>query len=193
MKRSTIGLLFFCLFMTVIAGDLSAGSNVQDDPVLAPNLTSPPLIDGNGDDVCWRNLPWQSIDQVWIPWGGSVSAEDYSGRFKIAWSQAENLLYFLVEINDDVFVDGFQFGQTADIYNYDIIEVFIDEDHSGGLHVFDGSGSVAQQYGTNAENAFAYHMYCPFPDPGETASDLYVGDLAGTGWSDVRNPNHGPA
>jgi hypothetical protein len=185
-----MGLWLLCFLLTGIAGHLNGGVKVQDDPVLAPNLPSPPVIDGNGDDACWQDIPWQSIDQVWIPWGGTVSPEDYSGRYKIAWSQEENLLYFLVEIEDDTFVGGYQFGQTADIYNYDIIEVFIDEDHSGGLHVFDGTGSVAQQYGTNAENAFAYHMYCPFPAPGETATALYVGDLDGTGWSDVQSPNY---
>jgi hypothetical protein len=190
LKSSAMGLLLLGFLLMGIAGNLIGGSKVQDDPVLAPNLTSPPVIDGHGNDDCWQNISWQSIDQVWIPWGGTIPDDDYSGRYKIAWSQEENLLYFLVEIEDDYFVDGYQFGQTADIYHYDIIEVFIDEDHSGGLHVFDGTGSVAQQYGSNAENAFAYHMYCPFPDPGKTATALYVGDLDGTGWSDAQSPNY---
>jgi hypothetical protein len=167
-----------------------AGPAIQDDPVSAPDLSYPPLIDGSGDDACWANIPWQDIDQVWIPWGGSVALSDFSGRYKIAWSSSSNLLYFLVEVNDDVLVDGFQPGRTADVYNYDIIEVFIDEDHSGGLHIFDGVGNDVQQYGSNGENAFAYHMYCSFPEEGKTAKSLYVGDLAGVSWSNYYGPNY---
>jgi hypothetical protein len=146
---------------------------VQDSLVLAPNVALPPVIDGVGDDPCWENVPWQSIAQVWIPYGGSVDSEDYSGRYRVVWSSTTDLLYFLVEVKDDVFVDGFVPGVTADIYNFDIVEVFIDENASGGEHRYDGNG-------TNAENAFAYHMYAKFPAPGEVDTVCYVDDMAGT-------------
>ncbi|HVO72745.1 MAG TPA: sugar-binding protein [Ignavibacteriaceae bacterium] len=143
----------------------------QDDTVLAANASVLPVIDGIGDDQCWKDAPWQSIDQVWIPYGGEADSHDYTGRYKIVWSSESNLLYFLVEITDDSFIDGFIPDVTTDIFNFDITEVFIDEDASGGLHMYDSG----QQ---NAENAFAYHMYSPFPEPGDTTSELYVDDMA---------------
>jgi hypothetical protein len=155
---------------------------VQDDPVLAPDVAVPPLIDGVGNDLCWQNVPWQSIAQVWIPYGASVDSEDYSGRYKVVWSSTTNLLYFLMEVTDDEFVDGFVSGVTADIYNFDIAEVFIDEDKSGGLHVLDGTGNVGRDYGTNAENAFAYHIYAAFPKEGEATTNCYVYDQDGKTW-----------
>jgi hypothetical protein len=178
------------LFFLINVNVLSQQGPVQDDPVLAPNVTNVPIIDGNGDDLCWQNIPWQSIGQVWIPYGDTVTSDDYSGRYKVVWSSSTNLLYFLVEVTDDVFVDGFVLGVTGDIYNFDIIEIFIDEDKSGGLHVFDGTGNIGLELGTNAENAFAYHIYAPFPGEGETTTSCFVGDLDGTSWSDSRTVNY---
>jgi hypothetical protein len=147
---------------------------VQDSVVLAPDVAVPPVIDGVGNDLCWQNVPWQSIAQVWIPYGSSVDSEDYSGRYKVVWSSTTNLLYFLIEIRDDVFVDGYDPSSSGGaIYDFDITEVFIDEDASGGEHRYDGNG-------TNAENAFAYHMYANFPVPGEVDTVCQVDDMAGT-------------
>lgn len=169
--------LFFVASVSLFFLSCSHAANkkvlVQDNPVLAPDVAVPPVIDGRGDDPCWQYVKWQSIDQVWIPYGGQVAAGDYSGRYKIVWSSSTNLLYFLVEVTDDVFVDGYVPGQTADIYNFDISEIFIDEDTSGGEHRYDGSG-------TNAENAFAYHMYADFPIEGQVTTVCQVDDMAGT-------------
>ncbi|MFA7711748.1 MAG: sugar-binding protein [Candidatus Neomarinimicrobiota bacterium] len=159
---------------------------VQDDPVEARAVTTPLVFDGIGDDTCWTEATWQTIDQVWIPYNGTVSAEDYSGRFKVAWSPTENLLYFLVEIHDDVFVDGYRENPTAGVHNFDVVEVFVDEDKSGGLHVFDGDGSL----GTNAENAFAYHIYADFPQDGESTSAFRVNDNDGTSWFNAITRNY---
>ncbi len=185
--------VLYVIFSLLISGAaLSAPLEVfvQDDTVKAPDVTALPLIDGKGDDACWQNIKWQSIDQVWIPYGGQVDSSDYWGRYKMAWSATENLLYFLVEIFDDIAVDGYIKGVTADYYNFDITEVFIDENKSGGLHVFDGTGNVARQYGTNAENAFTYHMYAKFPAENEVTTEKNVMDIAGTDWSHSTNPDY---
>lgn len=166
------------------------GQTVQDDTVAVPDVTIPPVIDGTGNDACWADAPWQSIDQVWIPYDGSLDPSDCSGRYKVIWSSAQNLLYFLIEVTDDVGVDGYIAGQTADIYHFDMVEVFIDEDDSGGKHTFDGTGSTGEQYGYNAENAFAYHIYADFPAESEVTTECYVGDIAGTGWGDRQDPNY---
>lgn len=165
-------------------------SSAQDSIVLAPDVSTVPVVDGRGDDACWENVPWQSIDQVWIPYDSTVTPEDYSGRYKVIWSSTTNLLYFLIEVHDDVFVDGFIPGVTADIYNYDIVEVFIDENKSGGLHIFDGKGNDGVQYGTNAENAFTYHTYAAFPKEGEVTTAHYVYDLDGSNWSNSKSMNY---
>jgi len=163
--------IYIVLFFSITIHAFSKFHFSQDDTVQAPEVSTVPVFDGMGDDQCWQNIPWQSIDNVWIPYNGSVNQNDYSGHYKLVWSSSTNLLYFLIEVNDDAFVDGFVLGQTADVYNFDIAEVFIDEDASGGEHRFDGPG-------TNAENAFAYHIYADYPAEGMTSTDPYVGDMA---------------
>src|SRR3990172_1456143 len=184
MKMNQYSCLFFIAGISLFCLSCSHAANkkvlLRDNPVLAPVAAVPPLLDGIADDLCWQNVTWQSIDQVWIPYGGQASAGDYSGRFKVVWSSTTNLLYFLVEVTDDIFVDGFIPGFASDIYSFDIAEVFIDEDTTRGLNVFDGTGSVGSEYGTNAENAFAYHMYAAFPKEGEVTTECYVYDLDGT-------------
>jgi len=168
--------LFFLSGLTTVAQH----GPVQDDPVLAPDVAVPPVIDGVGNDLCWQNVPWQSIAQVWIPYSGSVDSEDYSGRYKVVWSSTTNLLYFLMEVTDDVFVDGYDPNTTGGaIYDFDISEVFIDEDASGGEHRYDGGGA-------NAENAFAYHMYAEFPAEGEVTTVCHVDDMGGTQFNSRR-------
>jgi len=170
--HSTIKKILLCISLCLQIS--LADTNEQADTVLAPDVSEVPLINGNSDDQCWQNVPWQSIDQVWIPYDGETDSFDYTGHYKVIWSSTTNLLYFLIEVTDDIFVDGFIPDVTADIYNFDITEIFIDEDASGGLHMFDSG----QQ---NAENAFAYHMYSPYPDPGAATSELYVDDMATVG------------
>jgi hypothetical protein len=179
--------LFFFLNSSHVAPSQSL---VQDDPVLAPDVAVSPVIDGTGDDPCWQTVPWQGIDQQWIPYGAFVPSDDYLGRYKVVWSSTTNLLYFLVQVTDDVFVDGYVPGMTSDIYNFDVVEVFIDEDRSGGLHVFDSTGVTGREWGTNAENAFAYHIYASFPGEGHVTKGCYVYDLAGTSWSDAKKMNY---
>jgi len=145
---------------------------VQDDTVRVNDIAISPVIDGTGDDACWENAGWQTIDQVWINYDETIDPSDYTGRYKMVWSSGKNLLYFLVETIDDAAIGGFIEGQTADVYNYDIAEVFIDENNSGGPHINDNS-----QTGENAENAFSYHMYADFPEEGAVTLDHWVGDI----------------
>ncbi len=99
-----------------------------------------PTLDGVADEDCWHGAPWLPLDQRWL--GDAYTAEDFSGRYKLTWD--ENALYLLVEITDDVLYD-----QHPDPLKFwwdeDCVEVFVDEDNSGGEHQFD-------------HNAFAYHV-----------------------------------
>jgi len=162
--------LFVFIFFTISVIAESPQMRVQDDTVKAPNVENIPTIDGQSDDVCWGDVEWQEIDQVWIPWGGFVEANDYTGQYKIVWSSTENILYFLVQVNDDVFVDGYVFG-PGDYYQYDIVEVFIDEDKSGGIHNYEVGGVN--------------------PEDGEVNNDFVVCDMAGNTYT-VNYAGHFP-
>lgn len=181
---------FFTLMMILFifsSGNLLAVVTTQDDTVKVTAIFELPLIDGIGDDNCWNDCKWQYIDQVWIEYGQTLDSTDFSGRYKIAWSPSTNVLYFLVEIVDDVFVDGYKYDSNPSVGggypNYDIVEVFIDQDKSGGLHVFDGTGNTGQEWGTNAENAFSYHIATNAMPEGQATHDKYVCDIAGQSWS----------
>jgi hypothetical protein len=157
--------------------------------VYAAEALTPPDVDGVPDDAAWEECDWNLIDQTWIPWGGTVDSSDFNGRYKVCWSSAENLLYFLVEITDDSIVDGYVYP-AGNYPDYDIVEVFIDENNSRGKHVFDGTGQTGTDWGTNAENAFSYHIAANQPQPGFVTTDFVVLDIAGTSWSSMSNPNY---
>ncbi|MBI9070186.1 MAG: T9SS type A sorting domain-containing protein [Melioribacteraceae bacterium] len=160
----------------------------QADTVKVKNISAVPIIDAVGDDECWVNTEWQSIDQVWMTYGEIIPAADFTGKYKVVWSKETNLLYFLVDVTDDVFVDGWP-GVDGDYFGFDIVEIFIDADKSGGLHVFDGTGNTGNDWGTNGENAFSYHINIDLPEDGGVSTSCVVNDMAGTDWSDVWNPN----
>ena len=99
-----------------------------------------PIVDGNADDACWERAVWKPIDQLWL--GEEAAAHDFTGRYKIAWTNEK--LYILTEITDNIYSDVH--ADPLDHYwDDDSLEIFIDEDHSGGIH----------QY---SHNAFAYHI-----------------------------------
>ncbi|MEJ2628714.1 MAG: sugar-binding protein, partial [bacterium] len=127
-----------------------------------------PVVDGNADDACWSRTDWQEIGQTWMPYDAFVLSDDFTGRYKCVWNKDSNRIYFLVEIKDDALVDGYQFG-NGDYYKYDVLELFVDEDNSGGMHRID-------QGSQNAENAFAYHMNVDFPGIDNATSELLAMD-----------------
>lgn len=98
------------------------------------------LIDGIADEKTWKKSSWLPIDQVWI--GNQVDSSDFSGRYKLSWSK--DALYVLVEIKDDFLIDKIK-DPLERWWDDDCIEIFIDEDNSGGNHQFN-------------HNAFAYHV-----------------------------------
>ncbi|NQZ22805.1 MAG: sugar-binding protein [Colwellia sp.] len=97
------------------------------------------IIDGVVDDA-WSQSIWYPIDKLIL--GVLPKADDFSGRFKLLWDA--NYLYLQAEITDDILFD-----QHADPLSFywddDCLEVFIDEDNSGGNHQYN-------------YNAFAYHV-----------------------------------
>jgi len=106
----------------------------------APMAKRAPSVDGKADEPIWSRARWRSIDHRWL--GPAYSVEDFRGRFKVAWTADK--LYILVEIVDDILFDGHR-DPLVQYWDDDCIEVFLDEDFSGGNHQFN-------------HNAFAYHM-----------------------------------
>lgn len=97
-------------------------------------------IDGIANEASWANAKWYPMDQVWL--GDSLTAEDFSGRFKITWD--DEALYVLAEIKDDTLIDNIK-DPLVKWWDDDCLEIFIDEDNSGGEHQYN-------------HNAFAYHI-----------------------------------
>lgn len=96
-------------------------------------------IDGIANELTWMSALTHQLDHRWL--GESYSEEDFAGSFKLSWD--ENYLYLLAEIRDDSLIN--QYEGLEQYWNEDILEVFVDEDASGGNH----------QY---SYNAFAYHI-----------------------------------
>lgn len=140
------GFKLACLAGTVLAA--AATTVVADAPshsvdrshYVAPMAGQAPVVDGRADDAAWAKAPWREIDQVWL--GPEHSAEDFKGRFKVVWT--EDKLYLLAEIVDDILIDTHRDPLTQ-YWDDDCLEIFLDEDYSGGNHQFN-------------HNAFAYHM-----------------------------------
>jgi len=184
---------YIVLLMIIFATKMTFA--VQPDTLKIAYIDTAPVFDGKANEAVWNKAEWISIDQVWMPWKGSISNKDFFGHFKILWSKNANLLYFIAEITDDVFRDGFIYeGSNFRNYSdYDIFEVFLDPDHSGGMHVFDEMGENGILWGTNAQNAFTYHISVNTPPDGKITHNKTVEDIAGTSWTDIRNySNHLP-
>jgi uncharacterized protein (DUF362 family) len=118
----------------------NTSASVSDGDYRAPRTVAAPVIDGLSNESCWEKASWRPIKYLWL--GVQPSPDDFSGRYKIVWTPER--LYFLIEITDDALADVHP-NPLIDYYKDDCLELFLDEDHSGGIH-------------TTNYNAFAYHI-----------------------------------
>ena len=98
------------------------------------------IIDGNANEEIWKQCNWHPLNQVWL--GENLTPNDFEGRYKLTWT--EDALYLLAEIKDDKLIDIYKEPLTQ-WWDDDCLEIFIDEDNSGGEHQYN-------------HNAFAYHI-----------------------------------
>ena len=139
---------FIALFLLVIVVMVMPVSALTSDNThlpgrteyRAPMATSDPVIDGVADEAIWAKAPWQELKFRWL--GPEYSAEDFQGRFKIVWTS--DRIYILGEFVDDVLRDSHH-DPLVQYWDDDCLEIFIDEDFSGGDHQYN-------------HNAFAYHV-----------------------------------
>ena len=115
-------------------------SVVNAKPLIADKTETPIVVDGIANEASWNRATWQPINNLIL--GEQPSADDFSGRFKVLWDEKQ--IYLQVEIIDDILFD--QHADPRFLYwDDDCLEIFIDEDASGGNHQFN-------------YNAFAYHI-----------------------------------
>ena len=141
---SVINVSFKVMLMLVVFQANSAYSTETHAPdrteYHAPYTEQLPKIDGVEDESVWQLAKWQNINHRWL--GPEYSKEDFQGRYKVVWSKST--LYILTEIVDDILIDTHRDPLTQ-YWDDDTLEVFLDEDFSGGDHQYN-------------HNAFAYHM-----------------------------------
>ena len=115
-------------------------SKLEKQLIEVKKANETPIIDGKVNDEIWKKSTWYPINELWL--GQKYDSTDFNGNFKLCWSK--EALYILVEIKDDILID-----QHTDPLKFwwddDCVEVFIDEDNSGGEHQYNN-------------NAFAYHI-----------------------------------
>ena len=105
-----------------------------------PRAAEVPVVDGVADDTAWQSAPWRELSDHWL--GPEYFPADFQGRFKVVW--APDRIYLLVEIVDDILIDAHR-DPLVRYWDDDCLEVFVDEDYSGGDHQYN-------------HNAFAYHV-----------------------------------
>ena len=135
-----IMILLGSLLLFAVAASPSATHLPDRSHYFAPRAATAVRVDGIANDAVWADAEWREISYNWL--GPEYSDEDFSGRFKVAWD--EGRLYVLVEFVDDILFDSHR-NPLEQYWDDDCVEIFIDEDFSGGDHQFN-------------HNAFAYHM-----------------------------------
>jgi hypothetical protein len=91
-----------------------------------------PVIDGRIDSI-WDSAHWVPMNVMWhanINNPYALPASDYSGRYKALWDA--EYVYLLFNISDDILYDVAR-DPLATRWEYDALQIFIDEDKSGGL------------------------------------------------------------
>jgi uncharacterized protein (DUF362 family) len=117
-------------------------NNTANNIYFVPRAAQTPVIDGSGNDSCWAQASWRDINYLWL--GTAPGATDFSGRYKLVWTPER--LYYLIEITDNVLSAPYTNHLDGNHYNNDCVELFIDENRSGGDHTYN-------------YNAFAYHIH----------------------------------
>jgi len=149
-KINTYYIFFICIILISInscKSDNKSATENQTVELVKPKKSGEtikychvlPQIDGE-IDAQWENVEWNPINQLWL--GENPSKNDFQGEYKVMWN--ESGLAVLAKITDDILVDTHK-NPLVKYWDDDCLEIFIDEDASGGNH----------QY---SHNAFAYHI-----------------------------------
>lgn len=136
-----MSLLALLLIMTGLTSALADSSHYTGrNHYSAPRSALPLVIDGVADEPVWQQAKWQKLNHRWL--GPEYSKEDFEGQFKVVWTS--NKIYLLGEFVDDTLIDSHR-DPLLQYWDDDCLEIFLDEDFSGGDHQYN-------------HNAFAYHV-----------------------------------
>jgi hypothetical protein len=134
-------ILAFSLLALASAPGLARAEHSEGRSIYqAPQAAGGIHVDGIADETGWDRAKWRDIKYRWL--GPEYTPDDFEGRFKIVWTPER--LYLLVEVTDDILFDSHR-DPLVQYWDDDCLEVFIDEDYSGGDHQYN-------------HNAFAYHF-----------------------------------
>ena len=134
-------LLAFSLLLSGLLADSAFATHSDSRSTYqAPRAAAAMRVDGVADEPDWSRAEWREIGYKWL--GPDYTAEDFEGRFKLVWTPER--LYLLVEITDDILFDSHR-DPLVQYWDDDCLEIFVDEDYSGGDHQYN-------------HNAFAYHF-----------------------------------
>lgn len=142
-SKTTIRLAAFAALILATAASPALADATHYDgrtEYRAPRAEAPPTVDGVADEAAWEQAAWQELTHRWL--GPEYSADDFSGRYKIVWTGSR--IYILGEFTDDILIDRYR-DPLQQYWDDDCLEIFIDEDFSGGDHQYN-------------HNAFAYHL-----------------------------------
>ncbi len=135
------------------------------------HYTSEPIvIDGKVTEQAWSKAQWHALDHHIV--GDVPVPADFSGRYKLLWDEEQ--MYLLLEVIDDVLRDSHP-DPRVQYWDDDCVEIFVDEDASGGKHQFN-------------HNAFAYHIALDgnVADIGDTENDnrgvILLNDHVDSAW-----------
>lgn len=141
MKRVSVGCLAAALTSQGLATTHGEPAHYEGrTEYRAPRAAVVPVIDGIADDSAWQSADWRELSHRWL--GPAYTPDDFQGRYKVVWTP--DRVYLLVEIVDDVLIDTHR-DPLVQYWDDDCLEIFLDEDFSGGEHQYN-------------HNAFAYHM-----------------------------------
>ena len=129
-----------CFVTGLLASSAFASHSESRSVYHAPQAAAAVRVDGIADDPAWNRAEWREINYKWL--GPDYTADDFAGRFKLVWTPER--LYLLVEITDDILFDSHR-DPLVQYWDDDCLEIFVDEDYSGGDHQYN-------------HNAFAYHF-----------------------------------
>jgi hypothetical protein len=138
-KVAELAVWIFTIFVAVPA-HAETGHDANRSYYAAPKAIEAPKVDGVADDLAWGSAQWRELDQVWL--GPEPTKADFQGRYKVVWTA--DRIFILGEFVDDVLIDSHR-DPLVQYWDDDCLEIFIDEDNSGGNHQFN-------------HNAFAYHI-----------------------------------
>jgi hypothetical protein len=129
------------LLLVATAQTFASSTHYEDrSQYHAPQAGQTPAVDGMSNEAIWARAEWQPLEHLWL--GPAYSPTDFQGRYKVAWTKTR--LYILFELTDDILFDSHH-DPLQQYWDDDCLEIFIDEDHSGGDHQYN-------------HNAFAYHL-----------------------------------